>query len=274
MARIRTVKPEYWTSAQVMECSPISRLLFIGMWNFADDTGRMTLSPRTLKAQLFPSDDLTSDDIRRMILELARNDLVGFYVIDNKEYLQITGWQHQRIDKPQPSKYPPPAEPLSKNVPGSFLDGAYLSLREGKGGEWIGDAISEDADRPPNPLIVESGSQQLMLPERPAKKPRAKPKAPIAPDWKPSNEDWEHAAEKGFAAAQIDAQAEKFRNHHLSKGSMMADWAAAWRTWISNSIKWDGPPNGRAPARSRADTAIEGILSGLTEEEDLRGRNS
>jgi hypothetical protein len=241
------------------------------MWNFADDAGRMTLSPRTLKAQLFPSDDLTSDDIRGMILELARNDLIGFYVFENKEYIQITGWQHQRIDKPQQSRHPRPEGELSKNVPGSFLDVSYLSVREGNGGEWIGDAISEDADRPQNLTVVESGSQQL-LPPASQKRQRAKPKTALSADWAPSSEDWQHAADKGFSSPQIDAQAEKFRNHHLSKGSMMADWCAAWRTWISNSIKWDGPPNGKAPARSRADTAIEGIFSGLTED-DLHGRN-
>ena len=29
MARIRSVKPEYWTSEQVMECSPTARLLLL-----------------------------------------------------------------------------------------------------------------------------------------------------------------------------------------------------------------------------------------------------
>ena len=28
-----------WTSEQIVECSPIARLLFIGMWNFCDDGG-------------------------------------------------------------------------------------------------------------------------------------------------------------------------------------------------------------------------------------------
>ena len=39
MARIRSIKPEFWTAEQVMECSPMARLLFIGMWNFCDDGG-------------------------------------------------------------------------------------------------------------------------------------------------------------------------------------------------------------------------------------------
>ena len=40
MARIRTVKPDIWTDEKFVELSPLARLLFIGLWNFADDEGR------------------------------------------------------------------------------------------------------------------------------------------------------------------------------------------------------------------------------------------
>ena len=107
MARIRTIKPEFWTSEQVMECSTTARLMFIGLWNFADDKGRMTASPKKIKAQIFPSDDLSYDNISGMLSELSKNDLITLYEHDNVEYIQIDGWEkHQRIDKPQPSKLP------------------------------------------------------------------------------------------------------------------------------------------------------------------------
>lgn len=108
MARYRTIKPEFWTSEQVMECSPIARLMFIGMWNFADDAGRMPFSPKTIKAQIFPSDDISCEDVRRMLDELSSNDLIMVYAVDGKEYLHITGWRHQRIDRPQEPRYPAP----------------------------------------------------------------------------------------------------------------------------------------------------------------------
>jgi hypothetical protein len=106
MARIRTIKPEFWTSEQVMNCEMTSRLLFIGLWNFADDRGRMTLSLKKIKAQVFPSDDVDSDFIQRLIQDLTDNDLITLYDVDNVEYIQINGWKHQRIDKPQRSRYP------------------------------------------------------------------------------------------------------------------------------------------------------------------------
>lgn len=116
MARIRSIKPEFWTSEQVMECSPTTRLLFIGMWNFADDAGRLPLSPKTIKAQIFPGDSITCDDVAGMVAELSANGLVSSYIVDDKQYLLITGWKHQKIDKPQKPKYPEPTE-LSATIP-------------------------------------------------------------------------------------------------------------------------------------------------------------
>lgn len=130
MARIRSIKPDFWTSEQVMECSANARLLFIGMWNFADDCGRLLLAPKTIKAQIFPGDNITSEIILGMVSELLKNGLLLKYEVDGKEFLQVTGWQHQRIDKPQPSKFPAPRNGFSKSIPG-------IVATEGIGGEGI-----------------------------------------------------------------------------------------------------------------------------------------
>ncbi|MCP1550684.1 MULTISPECIES: hypothetical protein [Methylorubrum] len=110
MARIRTIKPEFWTSEQVMECSTNARLAFIGIWNFCDDAGRMPASAKQIKALVFPSDDFTSANVRGMIDELERNGLIRLYVVEEKEFLAVTGWHHQKIDRPQKPKTPEPPE--------------------------------------------------------------------------------------------------------------------------------------------------------------------
>ena len=62
MARIRTIKPEFWLSEQVARCSREARLTFVGMWNFADDRGVHPATPRLLKAALYGlDDDVTAD---------------------------------------------------------------------------------------------------------------------------------------------------------------------------------------------------------------------
>lgn len=143
MARIRTIKPEFWTSEQVMDCSTIARLLFIGLWNFCDDAGRIGASPKQIKALVLPADDVSADDVRRMIDELTSNGLLVRYVVDGKEYLQVTGWSHQKIDRPQKSKIPPPPDDHSSNDRRTIAVG-----REGKGEESRGVRDNPDSAAP------------------------------------------------------------------------------------------------------------------------------
>jgi len=111
MARIRTIKPDFWTHEKVLGLSPLARLMFIGMWNFADDYGRMDYAPRSIKARIFPTDDtVTVESVKSMLGELSSQDLIIVYSAKDREYLEITGWEHQRIDKRQPSKIPGPFE--------------------------------------------------------------------------------------------------------------------------------------------------------------------
>jgi hypothetical protein len=49
--------------------------------------------------------------------------------------------------------------------------------------------------------------------------------------------------EAGLAAAQkagvnVARELEAFRDHHVAKGSVMADWQAAWRTWVGNAVRF------------------------------------
>lgn len=106
MARIRTIKPEFWTSEQVVDCSAHARLMFIGLWNFADDGGVHPTNLKRIKMNIFPGDEIELSTVRRLIDELEAVGLIELYEVENKEYLRITGWlAHQKIEKPS-YKYP------------------------------------------------------------------------------------------------------------------------------------------------------------------------
>lgn len=101
MARIRSLKPEFWTSEQVVECTRDARLLFLGMLNFADDSGVLPGSVRRLRMQVFPGDDMTLEFLRGLVNELLRVDLLQEYDVEGRVYWRITGFKaHQRIDQP------------------------------------------------------------------------------------------------------------------------------------------------------------------------------
>lgn len=113
MSRIRTVKPEFFTSEQVAECSPTARLLFIGLWCFCDDQGVHPDSMKRIKMEVFPADEsITSKHISGMITELINQGLMIRYRHENQSYLWVTGWKHQKIDKPT-IRYPSPNDPRS-----------------------------------------------------------------------------------------------------------------------------------------------------------------
>jgi len=76
MARIRTVKPEFFTSEDTCSISPLARLLFIGIWCESDKEGRLPWKPKTLKIRYLPSDDC---DIEALCDELVSVGVVKLY---------------------------------------------------------------------------------------------------------------------------------------------------------------------------------------------------
>lgn len=104
MARIRTIKPEFWTDERLVECSPIARLLAIASLNFADDNGNLERSSRRLKMQVFPADNI---EVEPLIVELLDAEWFVEYEVEGKNYLRIRNFtKHQRIDRPSKSTIP------------------------------------------------------------------------------------------------------------------------------------------------------------------------
>src|SRR5690606_35098062 len=76
MARIRTIKPEFFTSEDIVGLSPLARLLYIATWCEADKEGRLEWRPRTLKLRYLPAD---SCDIDALASELVDAGLIVLY---------------------------------------------------------------------------------------------------------------------------------------------------------------------------------------------------
>lgn len=127
-----------------MECSPTARLLFVGLWNFCDDGGCHPASAKTLKAEVFPGDNISSNDVQSLIQELVEQRLLREYEIFGKPYWCVTGWHHQKIDKPT-FKYPRPpefqqpfVEESGSQSPITRLGVEEPSPPERRGEEWRG----------------------------------------------------------------------------------------------------------------------------------------
>lgn len=111
MARIRSIKPEFWSSPNLPK-DPWERLLFVAMWNWADDSGVGTAIPRELLGFAFPNDEhITVVDLRRMLVGIRRGFGVMFYTVAGRPYYSIPSWEeHQKFDRRSKGKHPGPDE--------------------------------------------------------------------------------------------------------------------------------------------------------------------
>ena len=117
--RIRSVKPEFWTSEDVAALDWHTRLLFLGLWSYVDDNGVGRDNELLIVAAIFPLDD-PREALARVsggLLKLAEGNLVMRYRgEDEKNYLCVTGWRHQRIDHPNQPRYPLPPGVTSEDM--------------------------------------------------------------------------------------------------------------------------------------------------------------
>ncbi|MET8399603.1 hypothetical protein [Streptomyces sp900116325] len=109
MARIRTIKPEFFTSLTIADLSPEQRLTFIGLWTHCDDEGRAVDDARLIKAAVWPLDDRAAADIESDLRALTESSLITRYTLNRKPFLAVNGWrEHQRINRPTKSRFPAP----------------------------------------------------------------------------------------------------------------------------------------------------------------------
>lgn len=108
MARIRTIKPEFFTSESVLSVSPLARIFFIGLWCESDREGRLKWKPKTLKVRYLPIDNV---DIDELCEELESNDLIATYSVDGVDYCEIPGFKtHQVINNRESNSILPPRD--------------------------------------------------------------------------------------------------------------------------------------------------------------------
>jgi hypothetical protein len=107
MARIRTIKPEFWTDEKLSLLDPLVRLVYLGLISQADDAGRLLDNVKLLDGMLFPN---TDDSCRDALDTLARLSRVSRYRTSNgQSIIQIVKWeQHQKVDNPSKHVLPGP----------------------------------------------------------------------------------------------------------------------------------------------------------------------
>ena len=251
MARIRTVKPEFWSSEQVMSCTPLARLLFIGIWNFCDDGGNHPLSPRTIKALVFPGDDITVESVDGLLDELKLSNLIALYSVEGKTYLHVRGWRHQKIDK-RTFKYPAfiggpdESSPSGSRVLDEESSSGSRALTPGREGE--GNGRDQHHSHNAGEEIPSSGFEGFgdleELPQQEGEPP-VDPKAPVEMtlDWMPDvNLLKTYCIHFGVSTDLFTKEAvAPFTAHHETTGLLQTQ-----SKWVSLLVKWVKDDKNRA----------------------------
>jgi hypothetical protein len=96
MARIRTIKPEFWQDEKLSPLDPLTRLVFLGLISMADDAGRLVDSVKAIDGFLFMN---THDTAHEALMRLAGMGRIARGVTaSGQRVIQISGWaRHQRI---------------------------------------------------------------------------------------------------------------------------------------------------------------------------------
>lgn len=114
MARIRSIKPEFFTSLTIADLKELSaRLTFIGLWTYVDDNGVGLADPRLIRAAIWPLEE--SPDIlqrtREDLQSLHAARLVTLYEASGKALIAVSSWsEHQKVSHPRKPRYPRPED--------------------------------------------------------------------------------------------------------------------------------------------------------------------
>ncbi|MGW9287648.1 hypothetical protein ACWGRN_05685 [Streptomyces albidoflavus] len=109
MARIRTIKPEAFTSESLAEVTVAAERTFFGLLTQADDHGRHRDNAAIIAGLLWPlRAEHTSVHVEDDLNQLANAGLICRYTgCDGRRYLHVVTWsRHQKIDKPSQSRLP------------------------------------------------------------------------------------------------------------------------------------------------------------------------
>ena len=94
MARIRTIKPDFFLDEEVAALDPLTRILFAGLWCLADKAGRMEDRPQRIKIQILPYDNC---DVDASLQDLADARFIIRYEVNGQRLIQIRSFdKHQK----------------------------------------------------------------------------------------------------------------------------------------------------------------------------------
>ncbi len=115
MPRKRQLDPDFFEDEEIAEFPFEGRLFYQGSWCYCEDTGVFEVKFKTLKAKIFPHDNL---DVKPLYEKIRDNGKYIEYLVNGAAYAFIKGFhKRQVIQYPSTSYLPLPPEPFLSLIP-------------------------------------------------------------------------------------------------------------------------------------------------------------
>jgi hypothetical protein len=161
--RIRSVKPETFTSETLARCTVRARWTFAGLWCYVDDEGRGKSNNGLVKAAVWPlDDDVTLKDVGQFLDELEGEHLICRYEVDGRGYLHVVNFgEHQHPNRPVDSKLPA----CSRRTHGGLSEHSGKAHSEAPGAHSDANSGAAQVTSPPRASAEGKSAGQMALTE-------------------------------------------------------------------------------------------------------------
>jgi len=219
MPRRRTLTPEFFSDEDLASLPYEARLLYAGLWCYADREGRLEDRPKYLKVMLFPYDRV---DVDKLLTILATPQLpdrpakrfISRYQVDGRQYIEIVEFLKHQSPHPHESasQFPDPSLHVitSNDLP-----------------------LHVTANNDMATLPVTSNQEPVKGPRTKNQRGKAQAKNSIPPDFSISEAVKAWATKKGHT--NLDAHLEYFKGQAIAKGYAYVDWDQAFENAIRDN---------------------------------------
>jgi hypothetical protein len=214
VARIRTVKPEFFQHEELGAQAFAARLLAIGLMQLADGHGRLRWVPKQIEAHVFPWDEV---DLEALATGLESAGILLRYQVGSRRFACFPNFRkHQRITGKEAaleSKYPHPDEATTNGVNAQGISGEASGCFPEKhlGAQEQGTGNREQG----TDIVAPSGATLSLL--------------PVAPERSPVDEVWDHYCERRNNRTKISASARdkiaaRIKSTSVEACKLVIDW--------------------------------------------------
>lgn len=295
MARIRSIKPEFFTSEAIASLPLSARLTFIGLWTYVDDNGVGLDNEMLITAAIWPLEDDHAGTLARTqgdLKILADAELISRYESSRspreslarasrktpqngkppsrKRLLHVTSWaEHQKVDHPRLPRYPPPAEATDYEPPACTDAGEA-------------EDVAKSSREPRETVAPEQGSgirdQGSGISDGGASaagedKSKTRRGTRIPADFGITPEMGEWGRER-CPNVNGRVETEKFVNYWTSKSGKDAcklDWLATWKNWMLTAE--ERAPHPVAASTARPSTTDQRVAQAQALKAQMRAGN-